>query len=62
MLPAASGSGFYFAHPESRYFAVSKVRRDQVEDYAARKHMSVEEVQRWLAPVRGYDPSRSAAR
>jgi 5-methyltetrahydrofolate--homocysteine methyltransferase len=55
MLPAASVSGFYFAHPESRYFGVSKVERDQVRDYATRKNISVAEVERWLAPVLGYD-------
>ncbi len=56
MLPAAAVSGLYFSHPQARYFGVSKVERDQVEDYAARKAMSVEEVERWLAPVLGYDP------
>ncbi len=56
MLPAASVSGFYFSHPESRYFGVSKIERDQVRDYAARKNMSIIEVERWLAPVLGYDP------
>jgi 5-methyltetrahydrofolate--homocysteine methyltransferase len=56
MLPAASVSGLYFSHPESRYFGVSKVERDQVQDYARRKHMSPREVERWLAPVLGYDP------
>jgi 5-methyltetrahydrofolate--homocysteine methyltransferase len=62
MSPAASVSGLYFSHPESRYFGVSRVERDQVEDYARRKRMSVEEVERWLAPVLGYDPRvRSAA-
>ena len=55
MLPVASVSGFYFSHPESRYFGVSKVERDQVRDYAARKNISVAEVERWLAPVLGYD-------
>ncbi|MBI2394532.1 MAG: methionine synthase [Deltaproteobacteria bacterium] len=54
MTPAASVSGLYFAHPESRYFAVGRVARDQVEDYARRKGMKVEEVERWLAPVLGY--------
>jgi 5-methyltetrahydrofolate--homocysteine methyltransferase len=44
----------YFAHPESRYFAVGKINRDQVEDYAERKDMSVSEVERWLAPILGY--------
>ncbi len=58
MYPASSVSGMYFAHPESRYFAVGKIDRDQVEDYASRKKMSVSEVERWLAPVLGYD-SRS---
>jgi 5-methyltetrahydrofolate--homocysteine methyltransferase len=54
MLPAASVSGFYFSHPESRYFAVGKIKEDQVEDYARRKGMSVEEASRWLAPNLGY--------
>lgn len=56
MLPAASVSGLYIAHPDSRYFGVSKIERDQVEDYARRKGMTLEEVERWLAPVLGYDP------
>ncbi len=56
MLPAASVSGLYFAHPDSRYFGVSKIERDQVADYARRKSMSVKEVERWLAPILGYDP------
>jgi 5-methyltetrahydrofolate--homocysteine methyltransferase len=51
MHPAASVSGFYLAHPEARYFAVSKIGRDQLEDYAKRKGMSVAEAERWLAPV-----------
>ncbi len=57
MSPAASVSGFYFAHPDSRYFAVGKIGRDQVVDYAARKGMSVEEAERWLAPNLAYEPS-----
>ena len=57
MYPAASVSGLYFAHPSSRYFGVSKVERDQVQNYAARKGWSVEEAERWLAPVLGYDPT-----
>ncbi len=61
MLPAASVSGFYFAHPESRYFGVSKIERDQVRDYAARKNISVAEVERWLAPVLGYDANPGEA-
>jgi 5-methyltetrahydrofolate--homocysteine methyltransferase len=56
MLPASSVSGFYFSHPESQYFAVGKVGRDQVADYARRKGMAVEEVERWLAPNLGYEP------
>ncbi|MBH23976.1 MAG: methionine synthase [Myxococcales bacterium] len=54
MTPAASVSGFYFAHPESRYFSLGLIGRDQVERYAERKGMSVEEVERWLSPVLGY--------
>jgi 5-methyltetrahydrofolate--homocysteine methyltransferase len=62
MIPAASVSGLYFSHPQSRYFGVSKIERDQVEDYARRKGLSVEEVERWLGPVLGYDPKpREAA-
>ena len=56
MTPAASVSGLYFAHPQSRYFAVGKIGRDQVEDYARRKGMPVEEVERWLAPNLAYEP------
>jgi len=55
MLPAASVSGLYFGHPESRYFAVDRLTREQVEAYAARKGMAVGEVERWLAPNLGYD-------
>jgi 5-methyltetrahydrofolate--homocysteine methyltransferase len=58
MSPASSVSGMYYAHPESRYFAVGKINKDQVEDYAERKKMSVSEVERWLGPILGYD-SRS---
>jgi 5-methyltetrahydrofolate--homocysteine methyltransferase len=56
MYPAASICGLYFAHPESQYFAVSAIGKDQVESYAARKGMKVAEVERWLAPILGYDP------
>jgi len=56
MWPGASVSGLYFSHPESHYFGVGKVERDQVEDYAARKGWTVEETERWLAPVLNYDP------
>lgn len=54
MWPGASVSGLYFAHPESRYFSVNKVTKDQVEDYAQRKGQTVEEIERWLSPVLGY--------
>jgi 5-methyltetrahydrofolate--homocysteine methyltransferase len=54
MLPTASVSGFYFSHPEARYFGTGKLARDQIEDYAGRKGMAIEEVERWLAPVLGY--------
>jgi 5-methyltetrahydrofolate--homocysteine methyltransferase len=54
MTPASSVSGFYFAHPEAKYFNVGKIDRDQVIDYAKRKGMSIEEVERWLAPNLGY--------
>jgi len=56
MTPAASVSGIYLAHPESRYFAVGRIGRDQVEDYAARKGTTPEDVERWLAPNLGYVP------
>ena len=56
MTPASSVSGFYFAHPESRYFAVGKIGRDQVADYAARKGMPLHEIERWLAPNLDYEP------
>ena len=55
MYPAASVSGFYFSHPDSRYFAVGKINKDQVEAYAQRKGMELETVERWLAPNLGYD-------
>jgi 5-methyltetrahydrofolate--homocysteine methyltransferase len=61
MWPASSVSGLYIAHPEAHYFGVAKVERDQVEDYAARKGMPVEEVERWLAPVLNYAPIRAKA-
>jgi 5-methyltetrahydrofolate--homocysteine methyltransferase len=57
MWPAASVSGIYLAHPEARYFNVGRIDRDQIEDYAARKRMPVAEVERWLAPNLGYDPT-----
>ena len=54
---AASVSGLYLAHPRARYFAVGPIGRDQVEDYARRKGLAVEKVERWLAPNLNYDPS-----
>ncbi|MCG8590192.1 MAG: methionine synthase, partial [Proteobacteria bacterium] len=56
MTPAASVSGLYFAHPEARYFTVGRIDRDQVEDYAARKGVSLREAERWLLPNLAYDP------
>ena len=58
MWPAASVSGWYFSHPESRYYGVGKIDRKQVEAYAAAKGMSVEEAERWLAPNLAYDPGK----
>ncbi|MFO0523555.1 MAG: methionine synthase [bacterium] len=57
MMPASSVSGFYLSHPDAQYFAVGKINRDQVEDYAKRKGLSVQEVERWLAPNLGYEPN-----
>jgi 5-methyltetrahydrofolate--homocysteine methyltransferase len=59
MYPAASVSGFYFSHPESKYFAVGKIDRDQIEDYSRRKGMDLRLVERWLAPNLNYDPDVS---
>jgi len=56
MYPAASVSGWYFAHPQAKYFPLGKIQRDQVEDYARRKGWSLEEAERWLAPNLGYEP------
>jgi 5-methyltetrahydrofolate--homocysteine methyltransferase len=63
MWPGAAVSGLYFSHPESHYFGVGRVERDQVVDYARRKGWTVEETERWLAPVLNYDPklAQSAA-
>jgi 5-methyltetrahydrofolate--homocysteine methyltransferase len=60
MWPAAAVSGLYFSHPESRYFGVGKIGRDQVRDYAARKGWALEEAERWLGPILNYDPKRIA--
>ncbi|MBI1202165.1 MAG: methionine synthase [Rhodopseudomonas sp.] len=61
MWPGAAVSGLYFSHPQSHYFGVGKIERDQVEDYARRKGWSVEEAERWLAPILNYNP-RAVAR
>jgi 5-methyltetrahydrofolate--homocysteine methyltransferase len=58
MWPGSSVSGLYFSNPESYYFGVGKIERDQVEDYAARKAMSVAEIERWLAPILNYIPAQ----
>ncbi|MBW8708049.1 MAG: cobalamin-dependent protein, partial [Alphaproteobacteria bacterium] len=60
MWPGSSVSGFYFAHPESRYFGIGKIERDQVEDYARRKGWAVEEAERWLGPILNYNPRAAA--
>jgi 5-methyltetrahydrofolate--homocysteine methyltransferase len=57
MLPASAVSGFYLAHPDSAYFAVGKLGRDQIEDYARRKAMTVADAERWLAPYLAYEPA-----
>ncbi|HBP87928.1 MAG TPA: methionine synthase, partial [Nitrospiraceae bacterium] len=57
MYPAASVSGFYFAHPQAKYFSVGKVQRDQIQDYAKRKGVDVSVVERWLSPNLSYDPT-----
>ena len=60
MWPSASVCGIYFSHPESRYFGVGKIERDQVEDYAKRKGIAVADVERWLASTLNYDRDQSA--
>jgi 5-methyltetrahydrofolate--homocysteine methyltransferase len=60
MMPAASVSGLYFAHPQSKYFAVGKIGRDQVTDYHVRKDMPLPAVERWLAPALAYEPEASS--
>jgi 5-methyltetrahydrofolate--homocysteine methyltransferase len=64
MWPGASVCGLYFSHPESHYFGVGRIERDQVEDYAQRKRWTIEQAEKWLAPILNYDPLaavRSAA-
>ena len=60
MTPAAAVSGIYLAHPLARYFSIGRVDRDQVEDYAARKGVTVEEAERWLTPNLAYRPTELA--
>ena len=55
MYPTAAVSGLYFSHPESRYFGLGKINKDQLADYAKRKGVSLQEMERWLAPNLGYD-------
>jgi 5-methyltetrahydrofolate--homocysteine methyltransferase len=54
MYPAASVSGWYLGHPDSKYFGLGQIGKDQIVDYAQRKAMSIEEVERWLSPVLNY--------
>jgi 5-methyltetrahydrofolate--homocysteine methyltransferase len=61
MWPGSAVSGLYLAHPESHYFGVAKVERDQVADYANRKGWTVAEAERWLAPILNYEPVKVAA-
>jgi 5-methyltetrahydrofolate--homocysteine methyltransferase len=56
MTPAASVSGFYYSHPDAKYFATGKIGKDQIESLAARKQMTIKEMERWLSPVLNYDP------
>ena len=56
MWPGASVSGWYFSHPQSQYFVLGRIGKDQVEDYAARKSMTLAEAERWLSPNLGYEP------
>jgi 5-methyltetrahydrofolate--homocysteine methyltransferase len=59
MWPSASVSGLYFSHPDSKYFAVGKIDRDQILDYHLRKGMTLQEIERWLGPNLNYDPENS---
>jgi 5-methyltetrahydrofolate--homocysteine methyltransferase len=61
MHPGASVSGWYFSHPEARYFGVGRIERDQIDDYARRKGWTVEEVERWLAPNLNYEPRKTTS-
>ncbi len=61
MWPAASVSGWYFSHPDSFYFGVGRIGLDQVEDYAVRKNMTVNIVEKWLATNLNYEPKKETA-
>src|SRR6185503_5047488 len=61
MWPASSVSGLYFSHPDAAYFGVGRIDRDQVEDYAKRKGMTLAEMEKWLAPILSYRPGEAAA-
>jgi len=61
MYPAASVSGWYFSHPDARYFALGMIGADQLEDYARRKGIALPEARRWLAPILGRDAEADAA-
>ncbi|MEJ0043776.1 MAG: vitamin B12 dependent-methionine synthase activation domain-containing protein [Rhizomicrobium sp.] len=61
MWPGSSVSGFYYSHPEARYFGVGKIERDQVADYAARKGWDLATAERWLGPLLNYDPREKTA-
>ena len=61
MNPPSSVSGLFFAHPESRYFAVGRIGKDQIEDYALRKGMPIESTERWLGPNLGYKPASTTS-
>jgi len=57
MIPASSVSGFYFSHPEARYFAVGPIGKDQVVEYAIRKGVGIDVVEKWLGPILSYEPN-----
>ena len=61
MYPGSSVSGLYFAHPKAKYFGVGKIERDQVQDYAARKGMSLASTEKWLQPILNYDSDAESA-
>ena len=60
MTPAATVSGFYFSHPEAKYFNVGRIGRDQVASYASRRGVAIDEVEKWLSPNLGYEAAEFA--